>query len=63
MEVCEEQTQLEGSCHSEDLNMKAEISPLFEAETREQLVKTQKAGNDFVCVAVICKVQRLAMVL
>jgi hypothetical protein len=43
--------------------VEAEESPLLEAVTREQLVKTQQAGKDLVCAVVICKVWRIAMVL
>jgi hypothetical protein len=37
---------LEGSRHSEDFNAEAEESPLLEAVTREQLMKTQQTGKD-----------------
>jgi hypothetical protein len=43
--------------------MEADKSPLSEAMTREQLVKTQQTGKDLACAVVICKVWRLAMAL
>jgi hypothetical protein len=41
----------------------AEESPLLEAVTREQPMKTQEAGKDLACVVVICKVWRFALAL
>jgi hypothetical protein len=48
---------------TEDISTKAEESPLLEAVTREQLVKTQQAGKDLPCAVVICEVWTLAMAL
>jgi hypothetical protein len=47
----------------EDLSAEAEESPLLQAVTRERLVIRQHVGRDLVCVVVICKMWRLAMVL
>jgi hypothetical protein len=65
MEVCEEKNQeLEGRPPFRmDLSTEAEESPLFEAITRERLVKTQQARKDLVGAVVICKVRRLAVML
>jgi hypothetical protein len=43
--------------------VEAEESPLLEAVTREQLVKTKQAGNDLAGVVMICELWRLAMAL
>jgi hypothetical protein len=47
----------------EYLKVEAEESPLIEAVTREQLMKTQQAGKDLACAVVICKVWILAVML
>jgi hypothetical protein len=41
----------------------AQESPLLEAVTREQMVKTQQAGKGFVGTVANCKVWRLVMAL
>jgi hypothetical protein len=46
----------------EDLSAEAEESPVLEAVTREQLVKTEN-WKDIACAVVICKVWRFAMAL
>jgi hypothetical protein len=43
--------------------MEDEKSPLLEAVTREQLVKTQQAGKGLAGAVVICELWRLAVVL
>jgi hypothetical protein len=45
------------------LRTEAEESPLLEAVTKEQLVKTQQTEKDLASAVVICKVWRLAMAL
>jgi hypothetical protein len=43
------------------LSEEAEETPLLEAVTREQLVKTQQAGKDLAGAVVISEVWRLVM--
>jgi hypothetical protein len=52
-----------GSCEEKTWARETEESPLLEAFTREQLVKTQKAGKGLVVAAVICELQRSAVAL
>ena len=46
----------EGTAIQRDLRTEAEESPLLEAVTREEVVKTQYEGNDLACTVVVCKV-------
>jgi hypothetical protein len=45
------------------LSAEAEESPLLEAVTKEQLVKTQQAGKGLANAVVICELWRLAVAL
>jgi hypothetical protein len=63
-EVCEEERQLEESCHSERTAAReTEESPQLEAVARERLVKTRQVGKNLASAVVICEWWRLAMAL